>query len=332
MTRSWPEFVLTLALPVATIAGIAALARYTRLAADFPIGFALAATAFAALAFALQFSSGGPAVNPRRLVRGAAVASVIVFLSGPVEARSALLAAVWPVAGMAGLVLAQLTMALAGLVPQRDQRHHAFLARLEGTIAHASNPVFARLVLLEMSLLVSAFTQWRMDPAARAADVRFSYERSFRGLFIAAGMATLALGAGLHVVAADQEQWQWMIAAAVADLLFLYVLATWKSFWLLPAYLSNGQLVVRAGYLMSLHLDLDQIASVSPSGMDANAGTTRSHDRLCVFLFRRPNVLIELREAVARPRGEGFYNGILGCMDDPASLRQALVRQGAISP
>ena len=185
-------------------------------------------------------------------------------------------------------------------------------------------PVAAEAVATELALVWYAFCSWRAKPECPKDATAFSvHGRSSVGMLLAAiaGLSVIE-GAITHALLM-----RWSLKAAWAVTLFgaygtVWLIALSRSFRLRPAWLRDGELVLRNGVLWTLRIPLDRIESIATTGNEADLRMPPATD---------PNVWLRFSEGLVARKMYGIRRRVRSVaisVDDPEELLWALVRLG----
>ena len=146
----------------------------------------------------------------------------------------------------------------------------------------------------------------------------FPYHRSLSPtLGVLLGIA-LVESLVVHVIA--MALWGWKVAVILLLIDFSAVLTLvglLRSFRRLPVTIERNRLLLRAGWLKSIELDIGEIAGLREHW---DAAAIKRRDVLNLALAAWPNVVIDLR----RPVGKRGIVAVAHRFDDPDAFRMAL--------
>jgi len=152
---------------------------------------------------------------------------------------------------------------------------------------------------------------------------RFAYHRSvgpMLGVLLSLAIAETLV---LHLVAL--AIWGWKVAL-VLGVLDLWVVVTLirllRSFKRLPVTIDDGRLTMRAGYLMTIAIEVDNIAGLRS---DFDRAAIKRKDVANCALIAWPNVLIDLRHPI-EVRRRRIISHVAHRLDDPAAFHAAIAR------
>jgi hypothetical protein len=190
---------------------------------------------------------------------------------------------------------------------------------------------FADVIAMETSLMFYALASWRRKPFAPSNMQAFSYHErnAYAALFYTLFLATIAETVAVHFLVRAFAPRVAAAILAVSVVGAFWVLGFARAIQLRPILLSRDELHVRSGVQWSLDIPRALIVRTEFGRVEPPAKGTAGYLRAAPG---RPNVLIELREAVHARGPYGITRAITQLslvVDDLAGFERAFARADA---